>query len=163
MSGGASPRRKGANYEREGVAWLKRQGINVERRISGMSDDTGDITGWPGVCIDFKNRARIALAEWIDQLRSEAERMGAVVAVLIVKRPRRKDIDDHYVVMTPPTFMDLMRSAGLAPPLPPPEEKEDRFRALCWCQGAIVDVTPEMTQRLETLSCGRDDCRKGNY
>lgn len=115
MTGGLAPRRKGANYEREVVTWLQANGLPyVERRIAGMSDDRGDITGWPGVCIECKSHKEINLAGWLDQLGAERVQCGARVAVLVVKRRRVVDVGRHYAVMEVQQWLELMRAAGWA-------------------------------------------------
>lgn len=113
MTGGLGPRRKGATYERDVVAWLRANGLPyVERRIMGMCDDRGDITGWPGVCIECKSHKEINLAGWLDQLGAESIQCGAQVAALIVKRRRVADVGKHYVVMEAQKWLELMKSAG---------------------------------------------------
>ena len=113
MTGGAASRRKGAGYERDVVNWLRIRGyLNVERRIAGMSDDTGDITGWPGVVIECKNHKAITLGAWVAQLEEEATRARADHAALFIKRRGTTDVGSHYVVMLADDWLDLMKEAG---------------------------------------------------
>jgi hypothetical protein len=113
VSGGLSPRRKGAGYERDVVAWLRANGLpHVERRIAGMAADRGDITGWPGVVIECKAHKALCLSAWADQLALEALEAEASVSALFVKRVGRGDVADHYVVMRPDVWLSLMRQAG---------------------------------------------------
>jgi Holliday junction resolvase len=113
MTGGSSPRNKGARYENEVVKWLREMGWpNVERRIAGMGADRGDITGWPGVCLDPKNRNRLELGVWMNQLEQRAAEARAEVAALVIKRRGTIDVGRHYVVMEADTFALLMSEAG---------------------------------------------------
>lgn len=109
----AMSRRKGANHERSVITWLRSIGRpHVERRIMGMSDDTGDITGWPGVVIECKNAQRIELAAWVDQLEDEIALADADTGVVIVKRRGVTDPGEFYAVMPARRWHALMVEAG---------------------------------------------------
>lgn len=110
---GAASRTKGAQYERDVVNHLKARGrLHIERRISGMDKDTGDINGIPGVVIECKNRKAIDLAGFCDQLAAEMAEADADHGVVIVKRAGVADVGRHYAVTTVDGWLDLMAEAG---------------------------------------------------
>lgn len=110
---GAMSRRKGAGAERALVAWLRSRGRpHIERRIPGMADDRGDLTGWPGVVVESKNCTRLELAAWVDQLDAEIATAGAETGAVIVKRRGTTDVGRHYAVMTVDRWERLMTQAG---------------------------------------------------
>lgn len=112
MTGRAS-RRKGHDYERDVVAWLRLHGWPlVERRLSGACDDRGDVTGWPGVVIDTKNRKTIDLAGWVDQLGLEMTACTADTGVIVAKRRGIVDVGAHYAIQTVAGWAALMKEAG---------------------------------------------------
>jgi hypothetical protein len=88
---GRSNRRRGGEYERALVAWLREHGVPyAERAGGGRAQQHGDVLGIPGVHLDAKNRARLDLAAWVDQAVAEATR-GSVPLVVI----RRRGISDR--------------------------------------------------------------------
>jgi len=113
VTGGIGPRRKGASYERDVVNWLRGNGYpNAERRIMGMSDDRGDITGVPGVVIECKNQQRIELGSWftqmqLEQIECQQYEPRHVFGVLFIKRRGTVDVGQHYVVMSGYDWADL--------------------------------------------------------
>lgn len=110
---GTMSRRKGATYERDVVAHLRAAGRpHVERRIAGMAADRGDITGWPGVVVECKNRKAIDLAGFVDQLEAEIAEADADTGVVIVKRSGVGDVGRHYAVMPVDRWLALMTEAG---------------------------------------------------
>jgi hypothetical protein len=110
---GAASRIKGKVYENAVVQWLRSRGRpHVERRIAGMANDRGDLTGWPGVVVDAKNHKTLCLPAWLDQLEAEIVNSGADTGALIVKRRGTTDIGRHYAVMTVDRWEALMREAG---------------------------------------------------
>lgn len=109
----AASRRKGAAYERDVVAHLRAKGRpHVERRIAGMAADRGDVTGWPGVVVECKNRKAIDLAGFVDQLAGEIAEAQAETGVVIVKRAGIADVGRHYAVLTVDGWLALMAEAG---------------------------------------------------
>jgi hypothetical protein len=105
--------RKGKENERRVVAWLRARGRpHIERRIAGMNGDKGDITGWPGVVVDAKDRKAWDLAGWINQLEDEILEAGADTGALVIKPPRVVDPGRYYAVMTLERWEALMREAG---------------------------------------------------
>lgn len=110
---GAMSRRKGAGHERDVIAWLRSRGRpHVERRIAGMADDRGDITGWPGVVCECKNAAKITLGVWVAQLEAEIVEADADTGVVIIKRKGTTDPGAYYAVTTLDRWERLMVEAG---------------------------------------------------
>lgn len=119
MSGTAS-RRKGARYECDVVNWLRANGYpTAERRIMGMSGDTGDISGVPLTVIECKNQQRIELGAWFTQMQLEqitAQQLTSyanVTGALFIKRRGQVDVGQHYVVMSAKDWLALMRARDL--------------------------------------------------
>lgn len=92
--------RKGSQFERDVVAYLRDQGFPyVERAYgAGRPDDVGDLDGIPGWCFELKNHQRIDLAGWIDEVHREQAQARAQFGVVVVKR-RQRPIAQAYVVM----------------------------------------------------------------
>jgi Holliday junction resolvase len=111
MTGGAGPKRRGSQFERDVVHHFRDHGFpDVERAYgAGRPEDIGDVVGIPGICCEIKNHARLELARWIDE--AERERLNAKqpFAVVIAKR-RGKGAAQSYVVMTLESFTRLVTS-----------------------------------------------------
>lgn len=82
---------------------------HAERRALSGAADRGDIAGIPGVAIEIKDRAAMALAEWIDETTTETANAGADVGVVWHKRRGKGSPADWYVTMTGATFAELLR------------------------------------------------------
>lgn len=110
MTGNMS-RNKGKKAERDVVAWLNRNGFpHAERRGDGFS--AGDIIGIPGVTIEIKNKARLDLAEWVDQLEDELDADRNDIGAVIAKRARKGNVSDWYAIMPAYLFARLLQEAG---------------------------------------------------
>jgi|SRR5665213_2996628 len=100
--------RKGSNYERAVVEYLRANGHqHVERSYgAGRPLDVGDLDGLPGWVLELKCHARLDLAGWLDE--AEVERVNArqPFAAVIAKR-RGKPTKDSYVVMPLEQFARL--------------------------------------------------------
>jgi hypothetical protein len=111
MTGGAGPKRRGSQYERDVVHYLQDHGFpDCERAYgAGRPADIGDLVGLPGLCCELKNHARLELARWVDE--AERERLNAKqpFAVVIAKR-RGKSAAQSYVVMDLESFTRLVTS-----------------------------------------------------
>jgi hypothetical protein len=106
---------KGRDTENLFVAYLRTFGLLAERRRLTGSQDQGDITGWPGVCVEVKSGARIDIAGWLDQLRNEALHSGADIAFVAVRPKGKPDVGSWYAVLPIPDLMALMAAAGWLP------------------------------------------------
>jgi Holliday junction resolvase len=95
----SSEKRKGSAAERAVVDYLKAHGFPQARRTqAGTRHDIGDVDGVPGHAIEVKNHARIALAEWVEQLEAEIAAKGVEGGVVVVKRRGKGDPGDWYAV-----------------------------------------------------------------
>lgn len=110
---GRSSKAKGYSGENSVVKWLQANGfVYAERRRAGATKDTGDIVGViPGLCIEVKNHARIALADWVDQLTEEMgnHSIPAWSGVVIHKRRGKTDVGEWYATMRASDWLDLIK------------------------------------------------------
>jgi len=110
--------KKGPLAEAQIVAYLRGNGFpDAERRVMGGSNDRGDVAGVPGIVIEVKNHAAMALAEWVDEATREANVDGTKpgrleLPVVWHKRRGRGSPADWYVTMTGADFMILLQKAG---------------------------------------------------
>ncbi len=110
MTGGAAPKRKGSQFEREVVTALRAFGVTAERAYgAGKSVDTGDIEV-PGWCIEAKACQRLELAAWLDETERERAAAGVPNGALVVKR-RGKSAVSAYVVMSLEQFARTVKGA----------------------------------------------------
>ena len=106
-------KQRGTAWETAIVNCLKAKGWPfTERRALSGNLDRGDIAGIPGVVIEAKDVKRHTLAVWLDEANIECTNDKADVGVVWVKRPRKTDPLDGYVIMDGSTFLWLLRSAG---------------------------------------------------
>lgn len=117
---------KGSAWERAIVEHLRTAGWPyAERRIAGAAKDRGDIAGVVGVVIEAKNKARMALAEWVDEAELEQGHDGAWLGVVWHKRVGKASAADGYVTMTGAQFTALLaRALDIEPPLPVEPDRE---------------------------------------
>jgi hypothetical protein len=103
---------KGSAWERAIVENLRTAGWPfAERRLAGAAKDRGDIAGVVGVVIEAKNKARMALAEWVDEADLERGHDGAWLGVVWHKRVGKASAADGYVTMTGAQFTELLSRA----------------------------------------------------
>lgn len=112
---------KGSKFEREVVAVLRAAGHRYAERgyRLGAPDDRGDIDGIPGFVFECRNRQRIELAGWLDEIRTEAAALDALtesagtrrLPVLVVKR-RGHGAERAYAVLELETFARLIADDG---------------------------------------------------
>ena len=97
--------RKGSEFERQVVAFLKANGHPFAERAygAGRPEDAGDIDGLVGWCLELKNHVKLDLSGWIDEAEVECENGRRRFAAVIAKR-RQKRTAESYVVMTLDTF-----------------------------------------------------------
>lgn len=110
---GRSSRAKGYAGENAVVKWLREMGFKyAERRRAGGQKDTGDIVGViPGMVIEVKNHSRMALAEWVDQLKGEVSNLDAWTGVVIHKRKGTTDVGEWYATMPASYWLELVKEA----------------------------------------------------
>ncbi len=100
-------RNKGANYERQAYQYLvdKLGEHRVERRNRSGYD--GDDLGIDGlVSVECKNHAKLDLAGWVHQAKSQAPEGD--VPIVIHKRKGTTDVGEHYVTLTVFDLLDLL-------------------------------------------------------
>jgi hypothetical protein len=105
--------KKGPAWEAKVISYLREHGVpHAERRVTGGGRDRGDVAGIPGVVIEAKNAAGVALAAWVDEAEVERVNDGAALAVVWHHRRGRSSPGDGYVTMTGATLVALLRAAG---------------------------------------------------
>lgn len=121
---------KGSAWERAIVEALRAAGWpHAERRVAGAALDRGDIAGVVGVVIEAKNKARLDLAEWIDEAECERVNDNAWLGVVWHKRRGTTDPGRWFVTMSGDQFAALLREQqGL--PTPAVEERIVAYRSL---------------------------------
>ena len=100
---------KGAQAERDVVAWLKQWYPYVDRRLAGATLDKGDISGIPGVTIEIKNHAGMDLAGWVEEWKVEMANDNAWTGVVLHKRKGKGDPADWYATMPASVWIELLK------------------------------------------------------
>jgi hypothetical protein len=102
--------RKGSVFERDVVKFLQVHGHPYCERAygAGRPEDTGDIDGLPGWCLELKNHRAMNLAGWCDEVEAERVNGRQPYGAVVAKR-RGKPVADSYVVMSLATFAALMK------------------------------------------------------
>lgn len=106
---------KGRETENALIRFLKSYGLKVERRRLTGSADQGDVTGWPGVCVEIKSAAQWQPIEWLRQLDAEAENSKAETGFVAARPKGKPDPEDWVAIIRLPWLMELMREAGWLP------------------------------------------------
>jgi Holliday junction resolvase len=102
-------KRKGHAAELAVVKWLRRYGIKADRIQAGTHDDKGDVTGWPGVVIEVKDRKAHSWHGNFEQLRAQMTHANAYTGVIIAKRRGITDVGQWMAVMPVKEWFDLMQ------------------------------------------------------
>ena len=103
-------KQKGTAAETAVVRWLQEQGLkHVERRSLNGVNDRGDIAGIPGVVIEVKNHARMALPEWLAELEVEMRNDKADTGVVIHKRKGTTNVGEWYATMPVAVWFALLK------------------------------------------------------
>lgn len=101
---------KGSAFERLICDYLTALGIPAERIPAGASDDRGDI--WvPGVTIQCKNQARMALPAWWADTQRQRDTNDHTVGLLVHKRHGVTDPSRQWVTV------DLAQAVELIAPM----------------------------------------------
>jgi Holliday junction resolvase len=101
-------KRKGHAAELAVVKWLRAYGIKADRIQAGTHDDIGDVTGWPGVVIEVKDRKTHDWSAYFEQLNRQINNLDAYTGVVICKRPGKTDVSEWMAVMPAYWWMELM-------------------------------------------------------
>ncbi len=112
MTGGAGPRRKGSQFERSVVSYLRGAGFpQAARTLAGASEDRGDVSGVDHCVLELKCAARLDLAGWLTEARLEAENAGLPRFAVIAKRRGIADVAESYAVLPLWLLAELLREA----------------------------------------------------
>jgi hypothetical protein len=103
----------GKDTERRVVSYLHSRGLTgVERAVrtgftaGGRSvADSGDLTGWPGVCVQVKSLRPASAAErqtraWLAETELQRQQSGASVGLLVVRRWGTTDVGEWWSFLT---------------------------------------------------------------
>ena len=102
-------KRKGNAAELAVVKWLRAQGIKADRIQAGTHDDKGDLSGWPGVVIEVKDRKAHSWHGYFERLREQITNANAYTGVIICKRPGLTDVGEWMAVMPVTEWFNLMQ------------------------------------------------------
>ena len=102
-------KRKGHAAELAVVKWLRAHGIMADRIQAGTHADKGDVTGWPGVVIEVKDRKAHSWHGYFEQLRTQIVNANAYTGVIIAKRPGLTDVGEWMAVMPVKEWFELMQ------------------------------------------------------
>jgi hypothetical protein len=106
-------KRKGRETENLFVEYLIDEGVPyAERRRLNGSTDQGDVTGWPGVCVEVKSGATLNPQGWLRELATEMVNSHADTGFVAVRLKGKPDPQDWVAMLPMPVLMDLMRAAG---------------------------------------------------
>ena len=92
-------KRKGHAAELAVVKWLRAHGITADRIQAGTHADKGDVTGWPGVVIEVKDRKAHSWHGYFEQLRSQIVNVNSYDAVIIANHTVLIDVGVSMSVM----------------------------------------------------------------
>ena len=107
---------KGRETENLFVEYLIDEGVtNAERRRLNGCFDQGDVTGWPGVCVEIKSGAALSISQWLKELDQEMINSCASTGFVAVRPKGKPDPADWFTVIPVPILMELMRDAGWIP------------------------------------------------
>lgn len=95
----------------EGVERAVRTGFRTPERAVA---DAGDLTGWPGVCVQVKslrpaNAAERETRTWLAETERQRQQSGASLGLLIVRRWGTTDVGEWWCFLM---LRDLMHAAG---------------------------------------------------
>lgn len=109
-------KQKGTRFETALVDYLRRHGIPAERKALHGKADEGDIRAEIGgreLCIEAKDRKRLAVAEWADELAREKALTRADHGVLVIHRAGmgRDNFGRNLAVMELADLLELIGGA----------------------------------------------------
>jgi Holliday junction resolvase len=105
-------RARGTAAETAVVDYLRTQGWpHAERRAMGGAKDRGDIAGLVGVVLEVKAAARVELAAWVDETKTETANDHARYGLCWFRRKSKGSPADWFVVMDGATAVRLLRDA----------------------------------------------------
>jgi Holliday junction resolvase len=110
----SAAKRKGSQYERDVVKWLRSMGYPCAERAygAGRHDDVGDIDGINGVVIECKNEKAIRIPQYLRELENEMTHADAETGVVLIKKRGTSNISESYAVMPAELWVNLLKQAG---------------------------------------------------
>jgi hypothetical protein len=106
-------KQKGTAAETAVVKFLRDNGFPyAERRALHGNLDKGDITGCGPIVFEVKDHAKIALAQFLSELKEEVANAEAQTGACIVKKRGTLKVADWYAVMPVGWLVDLLKEAG---------------------------------------------------
>ena len=107
-------KRKGSQFERDVVKWLRTMGYPCAERAygAGRHDDVGDIDGINGVVIECKNEKAIRIPQYLRELEDEMTHADAETGVVLIKKRGTSNISESYAVMPAELWVNLLKQAG---------------------------------------------------
>src|SRR5665213_3000321 len=106
-------KRKGSQFERDVVAYLRANGHPYAERAygAGRPDDVGDVDGVVGWTIECKNHRALELSAWLTEAEHERANGRRRFAAVVFKR-RNRPTSDTYVLLDLATFARLTAEDG---------------------------------------------------
>lgn len=109
----ATAKAKGRETENLAVEYLRSEGVtHAERRRLNGSFDQGDVTGWPGVCVEVKSGAALNPQQWLRELAAEMTNSHSSTGFVMVRPKGVPNPTDWFSLLPNPVLMQLMRDAG---------------------------------------------------
>lgn len=109
----ATAKAKGRETENLAVDYLRDNGVtHAERRRLNGSFDQGDVTGWPGVCVEVKSGAALNPQQWLRELAAEMANSHSSTGFVMVRPRSKPDPGDWFAVVPMPVLMALYADAG---------------------------------------------------
>ena len=110
-------KRKGSEFERIIVNYLRGEGYAVDRTRAGWSDDRGDIHGITSASgkpftFECKNHKRDNLPGWISELEVEVGNAGGEIGAVIHKKHGVVDGGAQYATLPLNMLVQLLKEAG---------------------------------------------------
>tara|TARA_R110000803_G_scaffold56935_4_gene114565 strand:- start:616 stop:1062 length:447 start_codon:yes stop_codon:yes gene_type:complete len=104
---------KGRATENQAVDWLRENGYPyAERRRLVGSEDQGDVTGMPGICVEVKSAAAWKPVQWLRETRVEMENSRSAVGFVMARPKGGTNVNDWVIMMHPDTLLSLLTDAG---------------------------------------------------
>jgi hypothetical protein len=84
--------------------------FTVERRAGRGANDTGDVAGLKGICIEAKAHKAMELGKWMSEAEVEADKDGGSLPIVAHKRKGKGDAGESYATMPLWAFVELLKA-----------------------------------------------------